>query len=71
MASIRCTADVATTSRMPARLAVARLNARTRAFTPAESQNVVVLMSTTSNAVPRLMIERRSSRTWPTFDISI
>jgi hypothetical protein len=21
--------------------------------------------------VPRLMIERRSSRTWPTFDISI
>jgi len=41
MASIRSTAGVPTTKRIPVALAAARLNARTRAFTPAESQNVV------------------------------
>ncbi len=52
MDSTRCTAGVLTTSRSALELAAARLNARTSALTPAESQKVVLLMSAISKTAP-------------------
>ena len=52
MPSTRFTAGELTTSRIPPPLAVARLNVRTRALTPVESQNVVWLRSATNEAAP-------------------
>jgi hypothetical protein len=67
MERTRCTAGVLTTSRSLLELADARLNVRTSALTPAESQKVVLLMSATSRTAPWLTTESRSSRTWSAF----
>ena len=51
-ASTRCTGEVETTRCIWLPLASARRNERTRALTPAESQNVVLLRSAISRTAP-------------------
>ena len=51
-ASTRCTGEVETTRRIRLPLASARWNERTRALTPVESQNAVLLRSAISRTAP-------------------
>jgi len=60
--STRSTAGAVTASRRVASVALARRAARTRAVTPAESRNVVDVMSATSPAAPALSAESSTSR---------
>jgi len=69
--STRCTAGVLTTIRIDLPLVAACLNTRTMALTPAESQNVVVLMSAISKAAPWFSAARSSSPTGPALVTSI
>src|SRR5215472_7993560 len=59
----RSTGGAVMASRMVAPFASARRAARTRAVMPAESQNVVAVMSTTRPAAPALRTDSSASRT--------
>ena len=60
-----------TTSRIALALMVARLNVRTRALTPAESQKLVLLRSAISKAAPWFRTDRSSSPTMSALVTSI
>jgi hypothetical protein len=69
--SIRRTDGPLTAKRISVPLAPARWNAWSRLFSPAESQNAVVVRSTMSVAGPSRMTESRHARTSPALRASI
>jgi hypothetical protein len=70
-AKIRRTAGARATSRNSALHSWASRYAPIRAVTPAQSQNVVVLMSTNTDRAPRHSTAWRSSPTTPATEMSI
>src|SRR6185312_6070158 len=70
MVSTRVTAGALAATRNPAPLAFACRTARTRAVTPAESQNVVGLMSTITREASCASSAARSWRIWSALDTS-